>query len=265
MKQIFLGRAVVLGLALLALVPLPASSVGLGIEVTPGKLEIEIPAGASYNVPISVRNSSFDPVHVLASMVDFGVGVSGDYEFMKVGTRPYSLMRWASIRPREFDIPPGSAQQVQLTLQVPQEADLSGEYAGIVFFQTRPSRQKGNSVAFSVRVASKIYATIPGTVDPKGAITKMTAGSSPRGETYRVLFRNTGNTHVYLRGQLVVQRGNAVVDTLQLGQGDLVERGGLRQLEVVGKHLDPGTYQAIATVDYGGKTETGGEIAFDVQ
>jgi hypothetical protein len=44
----------------------------------------------------------------------------------------------------------------------------------------------------------------------------------------------------------------------------LVERGGVRMIELAGKPLEPGTYQAIATIDYGGKTETGGQINFEV-
>lgn len=265
MMRIRLGIVVALGWALIACaIPKPAGTAGLGLEVTPGKLEVSIPAGATYNLPVTVHNASFDPVHVQTSMVDFGVGLNGDYEFQKVGTRPYSLMKWAAIRPREFDIPPGNSQQVQLTIQMPQNANLSGEYGGIVFFQTRPPRRAGTAVAFAVRIASKIYETIPGTVKLAGAIAKMSASSSSRSEAYRVLFKNTGNTHVYLHGQLTIQRGTGVVDTLSLATGELVERGGERLLEVHGKHLEPGSYQAVATVDYGGKTETGGAIAFDV-
>lgn len=260
------GIFVALGLAL-ALVPSakPALPDAFGIEVTPGKLEISVPAGATYNIPISVRNSSFDPVHVQATMVDYGVGLNGDYDFQRVGSKPYSLMKWAAINPREFDVPAGSSQQVQLTVQVPQSSQLSGEYAGIVFFQTRPPRRSGHAIAFSVRVAAKIYETIPGTVKLEGAITKMTATSGSKGETYRVLFKNSGNTHAYLHGQLTIQRGSSVVDTITLANGELVERDSDRLLNVTGKRLDPGSYQAIATLDYGGKTQTGGEIAFDVR
>ena len=258
------GILVVIGLVLAAFFPNPGRTDSFGIEVSPAKLEVSIPAGATYNIPITVRNSSFDSVHIQASMVDFGVGTGGDYQFQKVGSRPYGLFKWAAIKPREFDIPPGSAQQVQLTVQMPQSPSLSGEYSGMLFFQTRPPRKKGAAVAFSVRIASKIYETIPGTVTIAGAITKMSATSSSKGETYRVTFKNTGNSHVYLHGQLTVQQGNGVVDTIPLAQGELVERGGERLLEVRGKHLEPGSYQAIATVDYGGKNETGGEIAFDV-
>jgi hypothetical protein len=248
---------------LIALAPNRGSSAGFGLEVTPGKLEISVPAGATYNIPISVRNASYDPVHVQASMVDFGVSTDGSYVFQKVGTKPYSLMKWASIRPREFDLKAGEAQQIQLSVQIPQ-GNLSGEYGGIVFFQTRPSRKSTRSVAFAVRVASKIYETIPGTVQINGAVTKMTSTESSKGQIYHVVFKNTGNAHVYIRGQLAIQQGSTVVDQINLADGQLVERDGERVLEASGKKLPPGTYQAIATIDYGGKTETGGAIAFDV-
>jgi P pilus assembly chaperone PapD len=254
-----------LGLALVLLIPQAADSVEVGFTVTPAKLEIPIPAGASYNIPLTVHNPSFDAVHIQATMVDFGVTSNGSYEFQRVGSRPYSLLKWAAIRPREFDLAPGTSQQVQLTVQVPQTPGLSGEYAGIVFFQSRPPRAPSKGVAFSVRIASKIYETIPGTVKIEGAITKMTATTGNRGEAYHVLFKNTGNAHVYLRGTLVIQKGNGTVDQLQLANGELVERGGERTLEIIGKRLDPGSYQAIATLDYGGKTDTGGEIAFEVR
>lgn len=257
------GLLVVAGFLGATLLPNAATPAGLGLEVTPGKLEISVPLGAAYNIPISVRNSSFDSVHVQASMVDFGVGVDGSYQFQQIGARPYSLMKWAAIRPREFDMVPGTVQQVQLTIVLPQQPGMSGEYAGIVFFQTRPQRKKG-SVAFSIRVASKIYETVPGTVKLDGAVTKMSATADSHGETYRVLYHNTGNAHVYVRGQLAVQKGGSVVEQLQLADGQLVERGGTRLLQVSGKRLEPGSYQAIATLDYGGTTQTGGEIAFDV-
>lgn len=259
------GVFVALGLSVAVLLPQSAGSMDVGIAVTPAKLEVSIPAGATYNLPITVQNSSGDPAHVQASLVDFGVGLSGEYRFMRVGSGPYSLLRWAAIRPREFDVPQGTTQQVQLTISIPQQSGLSGEYGGIVFFQTRPSRSNArNGVVFSVRVASKIYETIPGTAKLDGAIAKMSAASSSKGESYRVLFKNTGNTHVYLHGQLSVQRGNSVVEQVQLGNDELVERGGQRLLQVFGRRLEPGSYQAVATLDYGGKTETGGEIAFDV-
>jgi hypothetical protein len=247
----------------LALMPVSAYSDGLGLDVSPAKLELSMAPGSTYNVPVTVHNSTGIATHVQAAMVDFGVARNGDYEFAKAGARNDSLMRWASINPREFDLPAETTQQIRLSLDVP-PGSLNGEYAGIVFFQTRPVRRAG-AVAFSARVATKIYMTIPGTVKIDGAIAKMSASSSAVGELYRVLFKNLGNAHVYLRGQLEVQKDGAAVDRITLPSEELVERGGERLIEVTGKHLPPGKYQAISTIDYGGKSMTGGEINFQAQ
>ena len=241
-----------------------SSDAVLGVTVTPGKFEAAMPPGTTYNVPITVRNTSFASTHILASLADFGLSESGDYQFTKAGERPYSVLKWAAIRPREFDMAPNTTEQVELTLSVPDDKALSGEYAGVVFFQTRP--QRGNhGVAFSARVATKLYITIQGTEKVDGAITKMTSAKAPAGQMYRVLFKNTGNSHVYCRGQLIVQKDGAVVYQLPLADNLLVERGGTRMLQTLGKSLPAGNYQAIATLDYGGKTETGGEINFAVR
>ena len=236
----------------------------LGLTVTPGKFEAAMPLGATYNLPVTITNTSIASTHVLVSLADFGLNDKGDYEFAKVGSRPNSILKWAAIRPREFDISPNQSQQVQLTLSIPSDQSLSGEYAGVAFFQTRPQRGQGGGVAFSARVATKIYVTIQGTEKMDGAITKMTSVKAPGGQVYRVLFKNTGNEHVYVRGQLMVQKGGSVVEQLALPDNLLVERGGERVIQVQGKTLASGTYQAIATMDYGGKTETGGEINFEV-
>jgi hypothetical protein len=240
-----------------------ATPQNLGIEVTPAKFELAIPPGTPpYNIPITIRNSSGGTVHIVSTMTDFGLTKGGEYAFGKPGTRPYSLLRWATINPREFDLPADSTQQVRMTLTVPKSMSLSGEYAGIVFFQTRPVRH-AQAVSVSVRIATKIYATIPGTVKLAGAITKMNASNAPGGESYHVLFKNTGNAHVYVNGNLEVRKGGALVDRIPLPSSELVERGGERLLEVSGKALTPGKYQIIALVDYGGSTMTGGEIEFE--
>jgi hypothetical protein len=236
---------------------------GLGITVTPGKFEAAIPLGQTYNLPITVANSAQEQVHILASLTDFSLSQSGNYEFEKIGTDQWSLLRWAAIRPREFDLPSGTSQQVQLTIAMPSDPDLKGEYAGIVFFQTRPERH-GGGVAFSARVAAKLYITVPNTVKIDGAITKMSSAETKSHEVYRVMFKNVGNAHVYLRGQLTIQKGNDVLYQVPMPDNMLVERGGTRLIEVSGKSLEPGDYQAIATIDYGGKTETGGAINFSV-
>ncbi|TAM60995.1 hypothetical protein EPN52_03950 [bacterium] len=247
------------GLALAGLVSAaPSSSIGLGLDVTPAKLDISVPAGSSENIPITVHNSSGSGTHVQASMADFTVTGQGQYEFAKVGSMPYSLMRWASINPREFDLPQDTTEQVRLTLAVPAGEKLTGEYAGVVFFQTRPERRKG-AISFSARIAAKVYATVPGTVKLSGAIEKVSASASSGGESYRVLFANLGNAHVYLNGRIEVRQNGTTIERVNMPPQLLVERGGKRLIEVTGKALPAGSYQVVAIIDYGGAALTGGE------
>ncbi len=260
LKSAFVAALVALSL----LLPAAGDTAGFGIEVSPAKLDISIPSGTTYNIPVTVHNTTSDSIHIQGSLVDFGVSRGGEYQFQKVGTRRFSLMRWSSINPREFDLPGGTTQQVRLTIAVPPDSHLSGEYAGIAFFQTRPVRRAGTNFAFSARVASKIYATVGADQSPAGAIVKMDSATASRGQTYRVLFRNTGKVHEYLNGQIVVQRAGDTVDRIGMPDSLLVERGGERLVQLGGKRLSPGTYQVIATIDYGGKTETGGAITLAV-
>lgn len=257
-------RGFVPAAVLAGVLAMPAPTPGaLGLDVAPAKIELSMPAGTTYNMPVTVHNGSADPTHIQASMVDFSVGRSGSYQFEHVGTRPYSLLRWAAINPREFDMAANTTQQERVTIALPNDKTLSGEYAGIVFFQTRPLRRAG-AFAFSERIATKVYLTITGTLQISGEVAKMSAVQGSGGALYRVLFKNTGNAHVYVNGTVSVQRNGQVVDQVTIPAEQLVERGGDRLLEISGKRLPPGRYQALAAIDYGGKTMTGGEIAFDV-
>jgi P pilus assembly chaperone PapD len=259
----FRSLALAAALTVLLLLTPQRAPADLGLNVSPAKMELSMTPGSTYNIPVTVQNGTTTPTHIQATLVDFGVTQSGDYKVERVGTRNNSLMRWASINPREFDLEPNTTQQVRLSLAIPNSASLNGEYAGIAFFQTRPTRRAPNAVAFSVRIATKIYVTIPGTVKIDGAITKMSANGAHGPELYHVLFQNTGNTHVYVHGELDVRKDGAMVERIPVPGELLVERGGQRLIELTGNALPPGKYQAIATLDYGGKTMTGGEIVFE--
>ena len=59
-------------------------------------------------------------------------------------------------------------------------------------------------------------------------------------------------------------KGGSLVDQIQLPKDTLVERGGIRVIEGQGKRLAPGSYQAVAVVDYGGSSLVAGQTAFVV-
>jgi hypothetical protein len=243
----------------------PPSLAGIGLDVSPAKVDFAIPAGARYTMPMTVSNPGANSTHVVVTPVDFKLSGKGDYEFLKVGSVPYSLMKYATVNPREFDIPPQTTQQVQVTISMPPASVASGEYAGIVIFQTRPERRAHQALAFSTRIASKFYCVIRDTERPGGEVTNVVAANQGAGEDYQITFRNSGNTHLYLGGFVEIRKGADTIDKIKLPDGMLVERGNDRLIEVTGKRLPPGQYQVIAAVDYGGKKLSGGAVNFTVQ
>jgi len=244
--------------------PLAPSPGGIGLAVAPGKIDLTVRPGAIANIPVTVRNDATLPAHIVLSIADFAIGDDGTYRYDAPGVKPMSLASWIAVRPREFDLPAQSFQQVQVSLLVP-EGELSGEYAGVLLVQTRPSRERG-SMAFSARFAAKVYATITGTARRDGRVDSVAADPDGAGnERYRIAFHNTGNTHLYLNGHVEIRRSGEIVQTLALPKNVLVERGGERHVQVTGARLAPAVYDIVAVIDYGGDQRTGGRIHFDAR
>jgi hypothetical protein len=260
MKRHILALAATALYVLAAAYPAPAD---LSLDVAPAKIEQQVTPGTVQTVPITVRNSGSTPMHIQTSLVDFAVSPGGDYIFSKPGTGRYSLAGWALINPREFDIPPNSFQLVRMTINVPN--GISGEYSGIAFFQTRPLRHSGGGITFSERVASKIYLYSGNTVRIDGAIDGIAVKETGIGERFLVGFKNSGNAHLYLNGNIQIRKGSDMVQRIPLQQQVLVERGGRRVIEAYSEKLPPGDYTALALIDFGGPNLAGGQTSFTVK
>jgi P pilus assembly chaperone PapD len=252
-----LAAAAALGLALTA-----PSSADIAVDVAPAKYELQTQPGKSETFPITVRNTSGAPVHIVASLSDYTVGPTGNYLFAPAGKSPYSLAKTITINPREFDLEPGSFTQVRFSVDVP--AGASGEYNNLVFFTTRPTR-KGAGLSIVERIASKIYVMIPESTRIGGEIDDVKGQALDDGQHYLVDFRNTGNAHVYLSGRVEIKQGGTVVDRVAFPPGMLVERAGKRLIDAVGKKLSPGSYSVVAMVDYGGPNLVAGQANITVR
>jgi len=233
----------------------------IGLNVIPTKSEIATQPGKTETFPVTVRNDSGDVIHVQASLSDFTIAPNGQHVFMQAGKSPYSLAPYLSMNPREFDIPAGQLQQVRVSFTLPEHK--IGEYATIVFFQTRPVRRPG-AIGFSERIASKIYAMAGDTGQIGGVVDDVSVQPQSGGEKVVVGFKNNGNVHEYVNGRVEIKKAGAVVDKFSLAQQQLVERGDRVVLEAQGKPLPAGQYDAVAICDYGGTKLTGGQASFTV-
>jgi hypothetical protein len=243
---------------LAASAPAPAD---IGLNVIPTKNEIATQAGKTETVPVTVRNDGQDVVHVQASLSDFTIAPNGQHVFMAPGKSAFSLAPYMSVNPREFDIQPGQFQQVRVSFTVPEHK--AGEYATIIFFQTRPTRKPG-SIGFSERIAAKFYALVGDTGRIGGEVDNVAVQPASGAQKVVVGFKNGGNVHVYVNGRVEIRKGGQVVEKLPVATQQLVERGARVVLEATGKNLPAGTYDAVAVLDYGGPKLTGGQTTFTV-
>jgi hypothetical protein len=260
MKRNLLALAATALIVIVTAYPAPAD---LSLDVAPAKIEMQVTPGTVQTIPITIRNSGMSPMHIQSTLVDFTVSPGGDYLFAKPGTDRYSLAKWATVNPREFDVPPNSFQLVRLTINVPH--GISGEYSGIAFFQTRPVRHAGGGISFSERVASKIYVYSGNTLHLDGVIDDIACKQTAIGERFLVGFKNTGNAHLYLNGRIEIRKGSDLVARVQLPSQVLVERAGSRIIEAYSEKLPPGTYTALALIDFGGPNLAGGQTSFTIK
>ncbi len=237
---------------------------GIGLDVNPAKVDFVAPPSSTYNIPVMVRNDNDVPVHVVASPSDYKLDESGRYHYSHPGSNAVSLAKWVSVNPREFDLMPQAFQQVRLTVSVP-DAPAPGEYGGIVFFQTRPGRTDQRGVVFSARIGTKLYGMVGDDRKVAGEIAAMSASADGSSEHYAILFKNTGNVHVYVNGRIEVRHDGAVVAKLPLPDSTLVDRGSDRLIVVDGTALRSGEYDVVAIVDYGGPQRIGGKIKVDAK
>jgi len=240
--------------------PLPATA-DLSLDVTPAQYEFQANPGTQTTFPIMVRNVGSGTTHVVATLVDLDQSVSGSARFLAPGTKKFSSSRWSEINPREFDIPEGGVQQVRYTVSMPHGTH--GEYTSFVFFTTRPPRKPGG-FGISESVASRLYAVV-GDAEPGGAVDEVSTKPVTAGREYGVKFLNTGSMHVYIGGTVDVTHEGATVDHIVLPGHKLVGRGDTATVTAEGKKLPPGTYSAVAILDYGGRSRVAGKTTFVVQ
>jgi len=171
---------------------------------------------------------------------------------------------WIAVAPQQFQIPAGKAQEVTFSVRVP--ADATGTTWGMIFVEgsPRPQERQGATVLAVERFGVKVYETVPGTEDRAGRITGVSVlKDNPL--TLQVAFENTGNIQLRPDGKIdIISQAGEVVRSLPIESFPLLP-GATRDLTITDPSstpLAPGIYRALATVDYGGESLTGGTRDF---
>lgn len=184
---------------------IPQASAQVSISLFPLKFRITVEPGTSFSDKITVINPN-----------DFSIGVKAEVENLKPGEEgaidlsemdiPYGLMKWVEIDRQVFTLAPQERRQIPFSVNIPENGEPGGHYGAILFRAIPPPGGEGGIMAISGRVGSVLLVEVPGETVKTGEISEFTGPSyMSRGPTEFIFkVKNTGNTHYFPEGKIVV-------------------------------------------------------------
>jgi hypothetical protein len=240
------------------------------MKVTPVRSDIQINAGESKTVQVTVSNITSSPITVSAIENDFVSGDESGSPALILDEGAYapthSLKRFMTPI-KNVTIPAGKSVTVKVVITVPKTAQAGGYFGAVRFAPV--SSADGGQVNLSPNAASLILLTVPGPVTEKLNLTDFNVQqngktgdffSSPKDIATLIRFENKGNVQEGPFGNISVKNGKKVVYSTDFNTNesrDQILPDGARRWTVPLKDLGEfGHYTVTATLTYGQKNQT---------
>lgn len=241
------------------------------LKVSPVRTDVQIKAGESGEVPITITNLTSSDVLVAPIENDFVQGDENGTPSIILDANEYapthSLKRF--MQPlSNVKVPANGSVVVKVKITVPASAQAGGYFGALRFAPTTPD--SGGQVNLSASVASLILLTVPGPVTEQlnltyfniqqGGGNAATDFRTPNDLKVAFRFENKGNIQLGPFGKVSVTQGNKLVYDADFNQDtprEVVLPDGARKWEVPLKDIGEfGHYTVHATFTYGTTNKT---------
>lgn len=240
------------------------------LKVSPVRTDINIKAGETQTVKVTVTNLTNSVITVMPIENDFIAGDERGTPALILDADKYapthSLKRFMSPL-SAVTIPAKKAVVVDVLIAVPKDAQPGGYFGAVRFAPTTPD--SGGQVNLSASVASIILMTVPGPVTEKLNLTDFDIQQNGVTGTYfhdgnnlqlALRFENKGSLQLGPFGKVSVTRGSEIVyeaDFNNESPREMVLPDSARRWEMPLKGIDGfGYYTLNATFTYGTKNQT---------
>lgn len=240
------------------------------LKVTPVRSDVQVKAGESGTVKITISNLTGGEIMVRPIQNDFIQGDENGTPSLILDANEYapthSLKRFM-VPLSDITIPANGSKTVEVRIAVPADAQAGGYFGALRFAPTTPG--SGGQVNLSASVASLILLTVPGPVSEKLTLTDFSilqggkAGTDFRtANDLKLAFRfeNKGNIQLGPFGKISVTKGSDLVydhDFNGENPRDVILPDGARKWEVPLENIDGfGLYTVSATFTYGSKNQS---------
>jgi len=226
-------------------------------------------AMGKHAVSFNVTNTGGDVVQATIYLQDWSRAADGQQAFVPPSTLPHSCARFLEIFPLTLRLTPGATQAVRVALT---SADTLTEACwSIVFVESSnpaPPRA-GRQIRYVARIGVKVYVVPPG-LTKEGDVQDVAverhrpdSTGDTTGRDFVVTFRNTGGLPLWPHGTIEIRRpDNSVAATVEVVEFAVLP-GDSRRLRVRVPALPPGSFVALALIDYGGADVAGGQARLD--
>jgi hypothetical protein len=232
----------------------PRQTLGL----TPAFIDASIKPGQTYTQEFTISNGTATRLKFQCSTLDYWYDAENKTQFGRPDTLPHSSSTWVVFTPSDLIIEPNSSATVKAVISVPKTA--VGGYYTIPIFEGEPApsaeaikNQPVSQATFGIRMGGLMMLATEKTSNYDVQILKSQVipptVSTPLNLSLEI--KNSGNTHVRLRGQF------AFLDA----QGKVVGRGKIEENRFLPEqhytfnapwtgNLTSGKYTALLTLTY---------------
>ncbi|MCI0436568.1 MAG: hypothetical protein L0271_23465 [Gemmatimonadetes bacterium] len=253
----------------LALGILAGSVSSVRAQISVDELEVLLQPGSRTAGSIRVTNETDRVVQAFIEIDDWDRDDTGANRFFPSGTLPQSCRERLKVFPMTLRLEPRASETLRVTID---DAADAASCWGIVFVQANEPRPQlvGSGITYVIRTGIKVYVQ-RGDARRDGAIEEVRINERAAGEPRsareaEVVFHNLGEAHLKTSGSLEVRRSdNSLVAKLEVPEFRSVP-GAVRRLKLeLPAGLAPGSYVALALLDYGGQEIAAGQIEFQVK
>lgn len=232
----------------------------LGFTVGPARVEKALVGAESITEVFEVQNLTDDSLRMKVEFEDFDIDKSGNVTFYDGGHLASSLAPRAVINPEEFYIPPRDVEKVRITFQLSRGSNIP-EYYGMLMIKSRPiPTQYSPTIAVAGEIGVPIYYTIPEHAERIATFDSLTVSN----DTLEAVVSNAGNVHLRINGEVVISTfDDRIVQEDTLPEFVVLPRRQRKLRIQIEEDLDPGSYKAKVTLDYGAIELLVGERRFE--
>lgn len=257
--QLYRKRIIVLAIGLMTFVFSDAFA-QKKISTSPTRLNYKISPGGTQRGLITVTNNSELRQEFKVDFGDFDATRSGKSKFLEKGVLPRSCANWLSASPTLFTLDPGENQQIEVTMDVPQDSAAVMARWAVAYIRLageRQGEQKSDdglivNLNQSYRFGVYIFQTPPSATYAKGEL----IGFEQQDDHLLLQLRNIGETFLKCNSY-------AEFTNLQTGETQRIDS---RQFTVlpasnrdvafaIPRSIPPGKYSVLGVLDYGNRDQ----------